>query len=232
MTVTATYDGKSITGMTTIAVSFAEPTPETVIVTLNYPEYLEWPSRTVQVAYGGTLAIDEIPVKIGFVVDPYNTTIPESFTSDGTIDVKILLEMPTINEVSVSYDDGVAYIEVIADHPLEEAELKYYIDPLEMSSDNVFNVSESGTYVVHVGSEYMGISSIDADSQIIVIEIPSADHPVIVPPVDDDDYVPLPPQIVVEDDGDDDTVKVAACAAAAVAAAIIALILVAEYRKN
>ena len=204
----------------------------TVDVTLEYPE-VGWPSEIIKVSYGGTLTFEQIPVKEGFAVNQYGTTMPESITSPVTVKVSLNLVDPVISAVTVSYADGVAYVTVTADHVLEDAVLWYYIVPEDMSTENVLTVTESGEYAVHVGAVYGGkIASADVDTAMVVVEIPSPDSPVVVPPVDDDDYVPLPPHIVVDDDGDDDTVKVAACAAAAVAAAIIALILVAEYRKN
>ena len=203
-----------------------------VTVTLNYPDELRWPSGTIQIPYGGTLTYAQIPVEEGFVVDQDNTSMPVSITQDMSIEVSLQLVNPVISEITVSYDRGVAYIDVAATHPFDGAELVYILSPEVYGESNVLTIYESGRYTVYVGAIYGSIMSTGLTFENVEIEIPSDDTPVIVPPVDDDDYVPLPPQIVVEDDGDDDTVKVAACAAAAVAAAIIALILVAEYRKN
>ncbi len=203
-----------------------------VTVTLNYPDELGWPSEIIQIPYGGTLTYAQIPVEEGFVVDQDNTSMPVSITQNMSIEVSLQLVNPVISKITVSYDGGVAYIDVTATHPFDGAELIYILSPEVYGESNVLTVYESGRYTVYVGAIYGSIMSTGLAFENVEIEIPSDDTPVIVPPVDDDDYVPLPPHIVVDDDGDDDTVKVAACAAAAVAAAIIALILVAEYRKN
>ena len=210
------------------------PEGTTVTVTLTYPDELGWSPRTVPVPYGGTLAVEQIPVEDGYVVNTYSTQIPESVTQDITLNVGVALEDPAIIDVTVTYGDGVAYITVNAQHTIDDAVLYYFLDPNDMKTDNVLTVSESGNYTVYVGAGYNGFWSLGVDELGITVEISSEPDP--FPPFipGDDDDVYIPPTVVVDQgqSDDDETVKIAACAAAAVAAAILAVLAIALYRKD
>lgn len=204
----------------------------TVTVTLEYE--IGWPSKTVEVPYGGTLTSEQIPVEGGFVVDTSKTQIPGNVTNDVKVKVHVAPVDPVITDVSVIYDGGTAFIIVTAQHPLEGVVLWYFIDPSDMSTENVLTVSESGTYEVQVGAEYNNLFSLGTDVQEISVEIPKEpedpDNPPFIPGGDDNDYVPIPPVIVDDGSSDDDTVKIVACAACAVVAAVMGALLVFHRR--
>ena len=128
-------------------------------VIIEYPDYVGWESDVLRVEPGGFLLKDQIKIPDGYEITGFSDW-DESQTvgQDITVHASVGLTVP---DVSFTYEDsgeGYAIFDINATHPIDDAIILYLVwnedvenpDTPEVLEQNVIQISETGTYSVHV----------------------------------------------------------------------------------